>query len=291
MVRRRRLRGADHALAAQGTERPCRVGRGVQSAVHDARDDDDLPRRHAALGGVLQFSDSAADRRARRRIPAAQRVQLLGVSVRFVVHELVVARRDGAERRLVRLRSAHDAAVFAGHEHRLLDARSSDPRRVVARRGVQFHHDDHQHARAGNEPDAHADVHVDGVRRAVPVRAGVPGDHDRAGVPAVRSLLRHELLHDHRRRRPAPLAALVLDLRTPGGLHPDSAGVRSRLRDSADILAQADFRISGHGLFRNPHRLPRIRRMGAPHVRGRNGRRSPTRCSRRRRCSSRFRPA
>ncbi len=32
--------------------------------------------------------------------------------------------------------------------------------------GVQLHHDDHQHARARHEPHAHADVHLDGVRRA-----------------------------------------------------------------------------------------------------------------------------
>ena len=86
-------RSADHALAAAGTERHVGVGRDVQPAVHDARHDDDLPRRHAAVGGVLQFPDSAADRRARRRVPAAQRVQLLGLSVRLAVHELVVARR------------------------------------------------------------------------------------------------------------------------------------------------------------------------------------------------------
>ena len=120
--------------------------------------------------------------------------------------------------------------VLAGHEHRLLGDRPADPRRLVARRGVQLHHDDHQHARAGHEPDAHADVHVDGVRRAVPARPRVPGHHDRARVPAVRPLLRHELLHDRRRRRSAALAAPVLDLRAPRGLHPDPARVRARVR-------------------------------------------------------------
>ena len=57
-----------------------------------------------------------------------------------------------------------------------------------------FVDDDHQHARAGDEPDAHADVHLDGVRHAVPADPRLPGHHDRARVPPVRPLLRHELL-------------------------------------------------------------------------------------------------
>ena len=74
-----------------------------------------------------------------------------------------------------------------------------------------------------------------------------------------------------RRRRPAALAAPVLDLRTPGGLHPDPAGVRPGVGDPADVLAQAALRLPGDGLLGNPHRLPRLRRVGAPHVRRRHG--------------------
>ena len=139
--------------------------------------------------------------------------------------------------------------VLAGPEHRLLAARPPDPRRLVAGRGVQLHHDDHQHARAGDEPDAHADVHLDVVHRAVPARAGVPGDHDRAGLPPVRPVLRHGVLHAERRRRPAALAAPVLDLRPPRGLHPDPARVRAGLGDSADLLAEAAVRVSGDGVL------------------------------------------
>ena len=54
------------------------------------------------------------------------------------------------------------------HQHRLLGAGPPDPRHLVARGGVQLHHDDHQHARAGHDAHAHADVHLDDVRRAVP---------------------------------------------------------------------------------------------------------------------------
>ena len=93
------------------------------------------------------------------------------------------------------------------------------------------------------------------------------------------------------RRRPAALAAPVLDLRPSRGLHPDPAGVRPRLRDPADVLAQAALRLPGDGVLGHPHRLPRLRRVGAPHVRRRHGpdRRLGVRASRR--CSSRSRPA
>ena len=75
-------RGAPHAHAARcaGQRRP---GRGpVQPALHDARREHGLPRRDAAERGVLQPDDAADDRRARRRLPAPERLQLLGVPER-----------------------------------------------------------------------------------------------------------------------------------------------------------------------------------------------------------------
>ena len=104
------LEARHHARAADGPERHARVGRDVQPAVHDARHDDGLPRRHAAVGRVLQLPDPAADRRARRRVPAPQRVQLLGVPVRRHVHHVPDLLRRRAGRRLVRLRAAHHAS-------------------------------------------------------------------------------------------------------------------------------------------------------------------------------------
>ena len=73
--------------AQLGRSQPAhRLRRVLQPAIHDARDDHDLPRDHAALGSVLQFPDSAPDRRARRRLPAPECLQLLGLSVRRPVH-------------------------------------------------------------------------------------------------------------------------------------------------------------------------------------------------------------
>ena len=65
----------------------------------------------------------------------------------------------------------------------------------------------------------------------------------------------------------AALAAPVLVLRAPRGLHPRAAGVRRLLRDPAGLRPQADLRLQGDRGRHGRHRLPRHARVGAPHVR------------------------
>ena len=70
----------------------------------------------------------AADRRARRRLPAPERLQLLDVHPgrHHAQRQLPAGRR--ARRGLVRLRQPDHAPVFAWPGHRLLDARPADAR-------------------------------------------------------------------------------------------------------------------------------------------------------------------
>ena len=56
--------------------------REVQPDLHHARDDDGLPRRRAGVGRLRELPRAADDRRARRRLPAPQRVVVLDVPVR-----------------------------------------------------------------------------------------------------------------------------------------------------------------------------------------------------------------
>ena len=81
------------------------------------------------------------------------------------------------------------------------------------------------------------------VDRAVRAAAagGGPGD------AAVRPEPRHPLLQRADGGRPAALAAPVLVLRPPGGLHPDPAGVRDDLGDRAGLRRQADLRLPVRG--------------------------------------------
>ena len=57
--------------------------RAVQPAVHDARHDHAADVRDAAVRGLRQRADAAADRRTRRRVPAPERVRLLALHLRL----------------------------------------------------------------------------------------------------------------------------------------------------------------------------------------------------------------
>ena len=111
------------------------------------------------------------------------------------------------------------------------------------------------------------------------VAAGARRRHHHA---AHRPQLRHDLLRSRRRRRPDPLPAPVLVLRPPRSLHHDPAGLRHRLPHHLDLLAEADLRLSRHGLRHGGDRRRRLRGLGAPHVHGGPVacRRRPTSCSR-----------
>ena len=182
---------------------------------------------------VLQLHDPAADRRAGRGLPAAERLQLLGVprwaGCSSTSSFLFGAAPDQGWFGYANLTSRQ---FSPGPEHRLLGAGPPDPRHRLAGRGGQLLRDDRQPARAGHEADAHADVRLDELHHPGPAAAGLPGHHGRADPAHVRPLLRHPLLRPVRRWRSAALAAPVLDLRAPRGLHPDPAGLRHRLARS-----------------------------------------------------------
>ena len=72
-----------------------------------------------------------------------------------------------------------------------------------------------------------------------------------APVPAdVRPPVGHALLRPAGRRRSRPLAAAVLDLRPPRGVHPRPAGHGDRLGDHAGVRPQAAVRLPGDGVLR-----------------------------------------
>ena len=73
--------------------------RHLQPAVHDARHHHDLPGGHAAERGLLQHRRALTDRRPRRRLPAAERPQLLDLPDRRHLPEPELARRRGARTR------------------------------------------------------------------------------------------------------------------------------------------------------------------------------------------------
>ena len=84
---------------------------------------------------------------------------------------------------------------------------------------------------------------------------------------ALQRSVRVPLLRRRGRRRPDPVAAPLLDLRTSRGLHRRSAGLRDRVGDHPDARSTADDRLHVHRSGRARHRPDRFRSVGPPHVR------------------------
>ena len=83
LVHARRHHGAAHPRRArQPRAAGRRQPRAVQPAVHDARHDHAAALRDAAVRRLRQRAHAAADRRARRRVPAAEHVRLLALPLR-----------------------------------------------------------------------------------------------------------------------------------------------------------------------------------------------------------------
>ena len=111
LLRAGRGRGAAHAHAAGGPGQHAADAGALQPDPHHARHDHDLPGRRAGVGGLRELPAAADDRRARRRLPAAERVVVLDVPVRR--HRAVrVDALLAARGRLVLLRAAVAEAVL-----------------------------------------------------------------------------------------------------------------------------------------------------------------------------------
>ena len=119
-------------LAAPGPARRRDAG-DLQPDLHDARHDHAADVRDAALRGVRERADAAADRRARRRVPAAQRVRVLAVLLRQPrrrVRVLHPGRRG--QLRLDGLLAALERGVLAGPRRHAVGVRPR-PLRASAR--------------------------------------------------------------------------------------------------------------------------------------------------------------
>ena len=82
LLRRRRDHGAADPNAARPGERALHRARLLQPALHDPRDDDDLPRRRADPRRLRQLPRPADDRRAGHGLPAPERALLLALPLR-----------------------------------------------------------------------------------------------------------------------------------------------------------------------------------------------------------------
>src|SRR5439155_21777846 len=170
-------------------------------------------------GGVRELPRPPDDRVARHGLPAPERAQLLALPRLGALHVLRARRRDRPRRRLVRLRAARAPPFRPWPQHRLLRA-GPDLQRCLVDRGVgQLRRHDLQAPRAGDvaEPDAALLLRDPRGLALARLRASRADARLRpARAPAAPEL---PLLRRRRRGESAALAAPLLVLRAPRGLH------------------------------------------------------------------------
>ena len=133
-------------------------------------------------------------------------------------------------------------------------------------------------ARPRHDDVPDADLHLEHAGGRHPDPARVPGAHRGAHHALLRPALRDAHLHGPRRWRPGPVAAHLLVLGPPRGVHPRAPVLRDRDRRHRHVLAQARLRLPDDGLRDHHDRRPVPRGLGPPHVH--DGRRCCSRSSR-----------
>ena len=263
----------------------------LQRRVHHPRQRDGVPVRRAVRVRARELPRAAADRRARPGLPPAQRVLVLAVRVR---------RRGDAARLRHRRRSGRRSA---GSPIPPLSGAAGSPGiggdlwiiSVILDRHVghadrgQRHR--HHHVDAGTRHDdvPDADPGVEPARHQLHGAARVPGAVRGAADARGRPPVRHPLLRPDQGRLADPVAAPVLVLRPPRGVHRGAAVLRRRHRDLPGVRPPPGVRVQGPDPRHAHHRRAVDVGVGAPHVRHRLGRAAVLRRSRR--CSSPCRPA
>ncbi len=155
----RRRRGAADAPAAGRAEQHADLAAGLQPAVHDARDDDDLPVRRADDGRPRELLRAVDDRRARHGLPAAERALLLAAARRR--HRLLrLGLLEPAGSRLDELPAAVERRLHAGRRPGRVDLPDPPDRHLLDPRRRQLLRDDREHAREGHELGPPAAVHL-----------------------------------------------------------------------------------------------------------------------------------
>ena len=198
----RRPDGAADPLRAGLPGHAGRQRRALQPAVHHARHDHAAAVRDAAVLRLRQRDHAAADRLARRRVPAAQHVQLLAVPVRRPDRRLRLPDPGGRRRlRLVRLHAAVRRGPLARRRRRPVDHGPLDGRSRHHPRCGQLHHHDHLHARARHDHVPDADLRLEHAGHQPAGADRVPDPGRRAALARGRPAARRPRLRRRPRRR------------------------------------------------------------------------------------------
>ncbi|CAA9252163.1 MAG: Cytochrome c oxidase polypeptide I, partial [uncultured Acidimicrobiales bacterium] len=268
----RRGAGAGDAERADRARPAGDVGQPVQPALHHARDDHDVPVHRALRLRPRQLPRPPAHRGGGHVVPAAQLAQLLALpgGRPHARRRVLDLGRPGGDR-VDPVPAPQPGRVHPHHRHRPRPPRPRAHRLLRDLHGGE--RGDHRlhHAGAGDDDVPPAGLHLE-HGRGQPARAHRVPDPDRR--------LRHALRRPEPRRahlRPVPwrfrhpLAAPLLVLRAPRGVHRRPPLLRGDHRGHTGLLVATDLRLQGHRLRHARHRRPLGRGVGAPHVHHRRG--------------------
>ena len=217
-------------------ERPRRPGR-LRPAVHDARDDDDLPLRHPDVTGA--FGNYLLPLMIGARDMAFPRLNALATGSSSPPGCFMYARfalGEAPERRLVQLRAARRPAVQPGPNIDFYALGLIFTRHSSTAAAINFIVTIFKLRAPGmslNRMPLFCFAFLAVVVRAA-VRAAAADGRASSCSSSTASVGTH-FFDVAARRRPAAVAAPVLDLRPPRGLHHHPAGVRDRDVDHPDV--------------------------------------------------------
>ena len=223
VLHHRRRGGADHAPPAGAAGRHAGDARDLQRPRDDARHHDDLPVRGAGARGLRQLLRAAHDRRARHGLPAPERALVLAAGLRRhrLLHERLLRAADRPAGPSTR-RSSDDSYLPSGGVDAwifLIHLTGISSLLGAINFVATIHNMRARGMGWGRMPLFIWTILVYSYLLIARPAGGGHRGHDAAHRPP----LRHRLLRPHRWRRPDALAAPVLVLRPPRGLHHDPA--------------------------------------------------------------------
>ena len=262
----RRHSGAADAAPAGGAKQHVPQSGNLQPDLHDAWHRDDVPVRGAGCRGDGRPAAAADARRTRPPFPAAQCLRVLGLFRRrpHLLRHAVL--RSSALGWLVHVSAAHRPTILAGPRRGLLAARHRLHRDIGDRGCDRTHRRRAAHARARHDARPDADVRLDDADFCRDDRVRVSGCDPSDHAARTGARVRMAVLHTDEGRRCTSVAAPVLVLRSPRGLHHLPAGGRHRLDDRADDGGHTAGRIPAHRRRADRDRLLLLRPVGASHV-------------------------
>ena len=268
LLPRRRAAGHADARAAGHAQGHLHGRRDLQPGLHDARRDDAVPVRDPDArrrGGVPDAEDAG---RARLRLPAPDRLQLLVLPVRRVDPARRADPRRRARRRLVHVHAAQLQHLHAGRQRRCLAAGHHLRRDLGAELRRRDRGLDPEDARAGHVAGPHADLRLVHAGHRADDAGGLSAADPGVDPARTGARLRPALLRPHARRRRAAVAAPVLAVRPPRRVHHLPADGRRAVDDDPGVRAARAGRLHDDRRRHRRHGLPQLRHLGAPHVHG-----------------------